>query len=72
MCISSMTVCIFRAKTMFEYCCNVYVFITELTVIFNYSHQMFMIINILKINEKIDELVELCKYSKEFTSGEHF
>lgn len=61
--ISSMLICIFRATTMFEYCTNIYVCITESVCIFYYSHQMFKIANIFNFFKHVDELIEKCKLS---------
>lgn len=68
MLISPMAFCFFEAKTMFEYCFNIYVFITESTTIFLYAHQMFQIVNILNFIQSIEKLIEKCKFLKYFTA----
>lgn len=59
--ISSMASCIFEVDTLFDYCANIYVCLTELANIFSYSLQICEIVNISNFIHQIDEFIGKCK-----------
>lgn len=64
--LSAMAFCLFDAKTIFDYCINVYVSITVFGCIFTYSPQIIGKANIFTFIHKIDELIENRKLNSPF------